>query len=170
MGAIFILAFWLAACDKDNDDKERHDLIEGMWNISNVEIDATPIANATLTEVELEAIYSNYTFFTVGSPVTFKNDSINFIASFGGAQFPMQLPYLLKDDLLTIKAELAPSVVLEIKGDVDMHTNSFEYNLTEQSYMSILQFISSTGIDANLTRALTQTARADAEYTLTRSN
>ncbi|WP_294141297.1 hypothetical protein [uncultured Sanguibacteroides sp.] len=163
--SVIVLSLWLAACS-DDDKNERKDLLQGSWNIDQATAIATPIENATMTKEQLEAVFNNYTFFGQGSEITFIDDTVKLVATFGDVELPMKLPYTFEKDTLTITAAASPTVTFEIKGAVDFYTSHFEFNLTDKSYMSILQFVVQLTQEPNLQNALTQTKQAHASYNL----
>lgn len=164
---ILAALFAVTSCnDDDNNDKVDYS-VKGTWELTNADVDATPKAGATMNEDQLEAALANYTFFAPNSQIVFTADSVTLTATLDGNTQPtFKLPYQISNNMLTIGGVPIPSLILE--GKVDVEAQTMEFDLTPESYMSILQFITYTFPDFKAVYDQIQTAHV--EYDLKRVN
>lgn len=139
----FLLLLLLLTCCwtcSDNDDNNRKDPeLTGEWLLINSAPDVAPLSGKEEDKIRLEDSLTNYTFFAENSTITFQNDSVRLTADFMGMTLPVVLLYHYDRKVLTIKTPL--NLPFAIQGTVELGRDVMEFELTTQSYMSILEFI-----------------------------
>lgn len=162
--AILTGLFTFTSCSDDDKNDDKDYSIVGTWQVKNADVDVTPKADAAMTEAQLEAFLTDYTFFAKNSDIIFTTDSVTLTAELAGTALPpFKLAYTLQNDILTIASPI-PSIT--IQGTVDIKARTMDFDLTPASYMSILQFIGYSFPDLQPT--LNQVATAQVDYSLTR--
>lgn len=138
------LIFAFSSCS-DSDSNKKDPELYGSWRIKNAAPDVEPLSGKESDEVRLEDSLSNYTFFASNSEIIFESDSVRLTADFMGLTLPLHLPYHYNKNVLTIPAPL--DLPFQIQGTVEQDGNLLEFELTPESYMSILQFIHPSFLD-----------------------
>lgn len=131
--------YTFTACGDDDDKNQKDAELAGRWRLMNAAPDVEPLSGKESDEIRLEDSLSNYTFFAPYSEIVFQNDSVRLTADFMGYQLPLHMPYHYKKDILTIATPL--NLPFVIQGSIEQKGDVMEFELTTESYMSILQFI-----------------------------
>lgn len=139
LATVSILFIGFSACSDDDDHDNKNFKLTGTWQLDVIEVDANPIAGSNMSEIQLENALADYTFFSSGSQMSFTADSVSLVASVMGSQLPFTLPYNYKGNVLTITPPM--NLPILIQGTIDLTANTMEFDLTPESYMSILQIL-----------------------------
>lgn len=162
-GIAFTAVLFVSSC-KD-DDKDDQTTIIGSWNLDQSRVDVTLNANATNTEVEIEAAIANYITIAANSRVVFTNTKLTFPVSVNGATAKnVTYDYTLNDDVLSVVLPI--SGVSGILSDVDLTDNVLKITTQEASFLTLLRHYASE--DATFKAYIDQISAASVFYRLGR--
>ncbi len=136
--AFLILIFLINACGNDNSSNSTNAL-QGEWIISNIVPRVKPTNGSMEEQQILEDSLLNYTFLTENSIIIFEEDSIKLTAHTPGYSLPLTLYYHYKKDVLTIHPPF--NLPILIQGYVYTDQDVMEYQLTPESYLTLLDYV-----------------------------